>query len=116
MELNLSGGDFEKILDGASENDFAYLDPPYTVLHNNNGFVKYNDVMFSWEDQRRLAGAVDRARKRGVKILLSNADHSSVRELYKNIGKLSSIERFSVIGGGTNYRSKTSELLVKVNF
>ncbi|MFY7808041.1 MAG: DNA adenine methylase, partial [Fimbriimonadaceae bacterium] len=49
--------DFESTIELAGPGDFVYADPPYTVAHNNNGFVKYNEIMFSYEDQRRLAKA-----------------------------------------------------------
>ena len=74
--------DFEKTIDSAKKGEFIYADPPYTVQHNNNGFVKYNETMFSWEDQKRLSVLLKRAAERGVKILASNADHPSIWELY----------------------------------
>src|SRR5579859_6602129 len=79
----LRHGDFESILEGAGEGDLVYLDPPYTVAHNNNGFVKYNASIFSWQDQKRLAKAAKGARERGCYVIVSNADHSCVRELYR---------------------------------
>ena len=32
--------DFEVIIDKAGENDLVFIDPPYTVKHNHNNFVK----------------------------------------------------------------------------
>ncbi len=74
--------DFEHALDTAQENDFAFIDPPYTVKHNHNGFTKYNERLFSWDDQIRLRDAISRAILRGVRILITNADHPSIRKLY----------------------------------
>ena len=45
--------DFEDTLDLTVRGDFVFVDPPYTVKHNHNGFLKYNDNIFSWEDQIR---------------------------------------------------------------
>jgi len=47
--------DFEPIIDQAEAGDFVFADPPYITGHNNNGFVRYNDKLFKWEDQDRLA-------------------------------------------------------------
>jgi len=38
--------DFEKTLAVAGEGDFVFIDPPYTVKHNLNGFLKYNEKIF----------------------------------------------------------------------
>lgn len=105
--------DFHKIVDSAERNDFLFIDPPYTVKHNLNGFVKYNDKLFSWDDQVRLRDCVDNAVARGVKVLLTNADHESVRELYKGMGEMLSLNRPSVIAGKANGRGTFSELVVK---
>lgn len=112
----ISTSDFEQILDLAHRGDFVYVDPPYTVKHNINGFLKYNEEIFSWTDQERLCASVVRAAGRGVKILVSNADHSSVRDLYGGVGKIMKIGRHSIIGGGAAYRSQTSEIAVRVGY
>ena len=53
--------------------------PPYTVQHNNNNFIKYNERLFSWDDQLRLKDALVRAKRRGAKIVLTNALHPTVQ-------------------------------------
>jgi DNA adenine methylase len=104
--------DFETVIDRASEGDFIYADPPYTVHHNMNGFIKYNEVLFSWEDQRRLSSALLRASNRGAQFLLSNADHHSVRDLYANTASMKTVNRASIISGDRDARGITTELLV----
>jgi DNA adenine methylase len=104
--------DFEAVVDKACDGDFIYADPPYTVRHNMNGFIKYNEVLFSWEDQRRLSAALLRASDRGAKFVLSNADHDSVRELYSSAASMKTISRPSVISGNRDARGVTTELLV----
>lgn len=74
--------DFEVSIDSAEEGDFIYCDPTYTVAHGGNGFVRYNEKVFSWSDQMRLRASVVRAVARGANVVVSNADHSSLRELY----------------------------------
>lgn len=106
--------DFEPVIDRAVEGDLIFIDPPYTVRHNMNGFVKYNERIFSWADQVRLQSAVARASGRGAAIIVTNADHTSVRQLYEGIGLHETINRASVISGKSSGRTITSELLVRL--
>ncbi|WKK70429.1 DNA adenine methylase [Rathayibacter oskolensis] len=64
-EAELTHGDFEQVLSRAGAGDFAFVDPPYVTSHNNNGFIAYNEKIFSWDDQQRLAKAVRAAVSRG---------------------------------------------------
>jgi len=112
-DTDLHASDYQTIVDSAQKDDFLFVDPPYTVKHNFNGFIKYNDKLFSWDDQIRLRNCIDNAVSRGVKVLLTNADHDSVRDLYKGIGEMTSRERLSTISGNVNARGRCSELIVK---
>lgn len=104
--------DFEDAIDEANTGDFIFVDPPYTVRHNLNGFVKYNQNIFAWEDQIRLRDALKRAVKRGASFAMTNADHESVRDLYAAFGSHRRLGRHSVIAGKSAYRSYSTELLV----
>jgi DNA adenine methylase len=92
--------------------DLVFIDPPYTVMHNNNGFVKYNAQLFSWKDQAKLATAIKAAANRGALIMMSNADHDSVRALYDGFGTYHSLTRASILAGDPGYRRSATELLV----
>lgn len=107
----LSHADFEAQIDKSIEGDFIFADPPYTVRHKHNGFVKYNEQLFSWDDQVRLRDAIARAKSRGVQTLVSNADHDSIRELYSGF-KLDEVSRFSAIAGAGAKRGSFDELLI----
>ena len=109
----LHAQDFEKTLGDAGEADLVYVDPPYTANHNHNGFGKYNEEMFSWDDQVRLKKAVAEAVARGAKVAISNADHSSIRELYGSVGRIESIRRYSVISGSAKHRGEIGEVLIR---
>jgi DNA adenine methylase len=108
--------DFSENIDNARNGDFIFADPPYTVKHNKNGFLKYNENIFSWSDQERLMDCLLKASRRGVKILVSNANHKSVRDLYEGIGEVLEVSRHSVIGGGNSYRAPTTEIVVKIGY
>ncbi|MCY4260513.1 MAG: DNA adenine methylase [Rhodobacteraceae bacterium] len=101
--------DFEAVIDRAGSGDFIFADPPYTTAHNVNGFVKYNQRIFSWEDQIRLKEAIVRAASRGAKTCLTNADHQSVRCLYDDVASFQRMKRCSVMAGNAQYRRPTSE-------
>jgi DNA adenine methylase len=103
---------FEETISKAGKGDFVFVDPPYTVRHNDNNFVKYNSSLFSWCDQKKLALAVKAAAHRGAEIMLSNADHSSIRGLYRGFGSHHRITRSSVLAADASQRSKTTELLI----
>lgn len=51
---NLLCSDFESTIALAQGDDFIFVDPPYTINHNANGFLKYNEKIFTWRDQERL--------------------------------------------------------------
>ena len=104
--------DFEETIDKASFGDFVFVDPPYTVMHNNNNFLKYNASLFSWADQERLAATIKRATRRGAAIMVSNADHQSVRELYADFGNHYRVNRSSVLAADSLHRRKSTELLI----
>ncbi|MEZ0300004.1 MAG: DNA adenine methylase [Candidatus Methylacidiphilales bacterium] len=111
-ELHTS--DFEVVIDQAQEADLIFADPPYTVRHNVNGFLKYNEQLFSWDDQVRLADALARARDRGAQIVLTNANHDSVRCLYQERRfALTEVSRYSSISAETQSRKQFEELVIR---
>lgn len=103
--------DFENSIDKANSGDFIFVDPPYTVKHNYNGFVKYNEHLFSWDDQLRLKLAIDRAVERGAMALVTNANHFSVKELYRDYQQ-EDISRKNSLAGLPQYRGRFEELLI----
>jgi DNA adenine methylase len=110
--VELNSCDFADTIRRAGKGDFIFADPPYTVRHNINGFIKYNENIFSWKDQIRLRNELRDAKKRGARILCTNADHSSVRDLYRADFALSRVERFSSIAGTGGKRGQFAELLI----
>jgi DNA adenine methylase len=103
--------DFEEILDKVRKRDLVFLDPPYTVAHGDNGFIEYNQKLFSWRDQERLASFVDRLNSKGAYYILSNAKHESIYNLYSNLGKGFELERKNTITSCINKRGRTLEYL-----
>lgn len=104
----LRNDDFDVTLRTAGRGDVVYLDPPYTVAHSNNGFIRYNARLFSWRDQQRLALSARRARDRGAFVVITNADHESVRNLYPDFSEMR-VERPSTIAAAIANRKVVTE-------
>ncbi|MDB4280683.1 Dam family site-specific DNA-(adenine-N6)-methyltransferase [Flavobacteriaceae bacterium] len=104
--------DFEWTIEKINKDDLVYLDPPYTVTHNENGFIKYNEKLFSKEDQIRLASYIDKIKSKGAYYILSNANHSFIRELFEKNDFLYELERKSSIGAKVPSRGIYSEILI----
>ena len=107
----LSSADFEKTLGSAKKGDLVFLDPPYTVAHSNNGFIEYNRRLFAFEDQGRLAVAIDRLRTKGAFFIMTNAFHDSIAELFERGDRRLIMTRANAIGGKSAQRGSASEYL-----
>jgi DNA adenine methylase len=110
--VRLANSDFEAVIDGAKKGDLVFVDPPYTTLHNNNGFIKYNEKLFTWLDQIRLRDCLVRATSRGATIIAANADHESIRVIYRDFFAIRALQRPSVIAASAQFRRTVGELLI----
>lgn len=109
----LINADFEYIINQAKADDLLFIDPPYTVNHYNNGFIKYNEELFSWDDQKRLSECLKQAKKRGANIVITNASHSSIKKLYEDSFSLQTVKRSSIIAANPSNRKQSKELIIK---
>ena len=98
--VKLRSCDFETALEHAKAGDVVYLDPPYVNRHNNNGFVDYNEILCSWEDQKRLAKRACKLAKAGVHVIVTNANHREVLELSRGF-KRRTLTRYSTLASDT---------------
>lgn len=104
--------DFEESLNNVQRGDLVFLDPPYTIAHNLNGFVQYNQKIFSLEDQYRLSDAINKIKEKGAFYILTNAAHAKVKEIFnKEDDTIKEISRTSVVGGKNSVRGQYSEYL-----
>lgn len=109
LEVKLDCSDFDIVRDRAKPGDFVFLDPPYTVSHNSNGFIKYNQKLFSLHDQRRLRDLLVHLDENGVRYALTNAAHSTIAELFEVGNQRLEYSRISRIGGKNARRGRFSE-------
>jgi len=110
--ININHSDFENVLRNVDRGDLVFLDPPYTITHENNGFIEYNKKLFSWEDQERLARTVIEIDKHGAYFILTNACHYTINNLYNGIGNIFKLERYSKVGGRNKTRGMFNELII----
>ncbi len=106
----ITTADFEEVLADAGKGDLVYCDPTYTVSHNNNGFIRYNERNFSWSDQQRLGCACKEATTRGAFVLVSNAFHQEVAKLYPT-ADVHVLERKSLLCPSSSKRQTVQEYL-----
>lgn len=110
--VDFCSDDFEVIIDRANAGDFIFVDPPYTVKHNFNGFIGYNEKIFHWDDQVRLSDCLNRASIRGCLVMLTNANHPSIKDLYGNF-EIKELSRSSTIAGNISNRGVYEEVIIR---
>lgn len=82
--VNLICSDFEGIIDSAKKDDFLFLDPPYKPGARERNHDHYKYGWFWFQDQKRLARALSRATKRGVRWMMTNSAHPDIVHLYRS--------------------------------
>jgi DNA adenine methylase len=104
---------FDAVLRRVRKGQCVYADPPFTTKHNNNAFRRYNESLFSWADQLRLATLANAAAERGARVIVSNALHPEVLSLYpRDLFVPCGIRRASCLAADPMYRSHSTELLL----
>lgn len=111
QNAEIMNGDFELVKDNVKKGDLVFLDPPYTVSHNLNGFIKYNQKIFSLEDQYRLSALVDYIKSKGAFYILTNAAHHKIVEVFDKGDYKVELRRANLIGGINAKRGQTSEFI-----
>ncbi len=107
----IENSDFEKVIETAGKGDVVYADPPYTTLGQDNGFIRYNERLFAWQDQERLASVCGQASSRGAFVVVSGLWHKSILALYPKWWAMP-VGRFSAVSGKTEGRRRVTEVLL----
>jgi DNA adenine methylase len=110
---NINQLEFTRAFDNVQENDLVFLDPPYTVAHSNNGFIRYNQKLFSLDDQYALADKLRELNRIGAKFILTNAYHKKIKEIFHDTGNFHKLKRKSLIGGKGAKRECINEYLIR---
>jgi DNA adenine methylase len=110
-KVRVRKSDFERVIVNAKAGDLVYFDPPYVTGHNNNGFLDYNEKLFSWSDQQRLARVAKDLKSRKVNVIVSNANHDGVIGLFRGF-KWKRISRNSTLASESEHRGPVSEVVL----
>lgn len=108
---SLMATSFVDTLQYIKKNDLVFLDPPYTVSHNQNGFIEYNKTLFSLEDQKRLRQYIDSLHKRGAYYILTNAAHKTIDDIFSGDNHRIDISRKCLLGGANAKRGDVEEYI-----
>ena len=112
--VNLFVGDFETMANDAKPGDFVYLDPPYVPVSDSADFTAYTQEGFNLADQQRLARLIWNLKRRGVHVLVSQADEPFTRNLYspEEGFKVESVMMRRNISSDATTRGPVGELLI----
>lgn len=104
--------DFAVVTSQAQAGDFVFLDPPYSKGRKERPFVHYNESLFSWADQIRLASEAARLQSIGVTVVVTNSTHADVEALYPTFSCVD-IRRHSSLG---SHVTSTREITERIYF
>jgi DNA adenine methylase len=111
-QVTLLSGDFETAVAPAVRGDFVYCDPPYWPASHTANFTSYRKDPFGPAEQERLRDTALELKKRGVHVLLSNADVPEIRKLYARGFKIESVQATRNVNSKGDRRGKVGELLI----
>ncbi len=110
-KVQITTCDFEDSMDNVGNNSLVFLDPPYTHSKIENGFIQYNQKVFTVKDQERLSIMIDEIKNRGAFYILTNADHELIKALFDKNDRIIPIARNSGIGGKNAQRGQYEECI-----
>ena len=109
-DIRYQVSDFQEVMEQAKSGDVVYCDPTYARTKREQ-FDRYNNNIFRWEDQSRLAKTCYRALDRGVLVIVSNTYCKDVRDLYPSAYRIC-IERNKAIGNKAKNGNTGLEYLI----
>jgi len=112
QNVTFNSCDFLDALANIQKNDLVFLDPPYTVTHNNNSFIQYNQKLFSISEQYKLSEMINKIKKIGAYYILTNAAHPRILEIFDHGDPVFEVRRNSTVGGLGAKRGKYREVIM----
>lgn len=111
QKVHIQAMDFGDSIKSVRKNTLVFLDPPYTHSKIENRFIKYNQKIFTLEDQKRLSLMIDTIKSRGAYYILTNADHDIIKEIFDKNDRIIYLSRSNIIGGRNAQRGQYEECI-----
>lgn len=112
-EIEITSGDYKDSLESAKKDDFVYLDPPYIPVNPTSNFTSYTKDGFGLIQQQELAETALDLAKKGVKVMLSNADVPLIEKLYSDdIFNIYHVQANRVLNSNGKKRGKVGEVII----
>ena len=111
--MTLLVADYREAISNAKKGDLLFVDPPYVTKRHSGAFIKYNERLLSWDDQVALRDCLIEAKRRGARIVATNANNKAIRRLYEDDFEIIAASRSSVISGDPEGRGRRSELVIR---
>ena len=93
-----------------NKGDVVYCDPPYVPLSATSSFTTYAKGDFKLDEQQALADEANKAKKEGIRVVISNHDLEITREMYKN-ADITDIDVRRNISSKASTRGKVKEII-----
>ena len=112
-DITVLNTDFAEAVSGADACSFVYFDPPYHSL-SKTGFSSYRPGGFTEGEQIRLRDLYLRLTAQGIPCLLSNADTSFIRDIYRHSSiRIIPVTARRMINSDPGGRGSADEVLIK---
>ena len=105
-------GAFEKTARTAETGDFVYFDPPYIPASPTADFTSYTSDGFGLDAHVRLRDCASALKKRGVHVMLSNADVLAVQGLYGTGFEIERVEARRNVNSDAAKRGPVGEVII----
>jgi DNA adenine methylase len=114
-DIRILNKDYKKIIKFVNSKSIVYLDPPY-FFENRKSFVGYTKKGFDLKETKKFKLFCDELIALGARVVISNDDNSTIRDLYLNNGsseyEIFEIESLTSVGSSSLSRKKVKEVLI----
>lgn len=111
IQIQISNGDYEVILEDIPGNSFVYLDPPYHPISESANFTGYVQGGWDEEDQLRLRNTCNMLNERGIRFLLSNSASNFIKEIYSEYN-IHVVQANRAVNSDSSKRGQVNEFLI----